>query len=166
MVDERVVGLHGVPESDPVRQEHTGAMLLGAVPGAPHVHVVSWAEERVLVEAHADVDARLTVAGDPESPVGLEVEHRFVGEHHQSHALEPVDHTLHVDTALAEPIHHALQMRTPLELRFCNPWHVASDYRVEVTLGDRPIMGIRLTGATVATPQPCGPGCEHDDKRR
>lgn len=163
MVDERIVGLHGVPDSDPVRHDHAGAMLVGAVPGAPHVHVVSWAEERVHVKA--DVDARVTVAGDPEAPVALQMDHTFVGEHRQTHAVEPLDHSLRVDTALAEPIHHALQMRTPLELRFCNPWHIASDYRVEVTLGKRRLMGIRLTGATVATPQPCGPDCEHDKRR-
>jgi hypothetical protein len=50
-------------------------------------------------------------------------------------------------------------MRTPLEVRFCNPWHIASDYRLEVNLGKNRVMGIRLSGATVATPQPCEPTC-------
>ncbi|HLA43848.1 MAG TPA: hypothetical protein VJZ27_10450, partial [Aggregatilineales bacterium] len=65
------------------------------------------------------------------------------------------DHTLKVDTKLAEPIHHALQLRTPLSVHFCNAWHIASDYVVQVAAGERTLFSIRLTGATVATPQPC-----------
>ena len=54
----------------------------------------------------------------------------------------------------------AVILRTPLQLRFCNPWHIASDYTVEVTLGERRLWSVRLTGATVATPQPCADdGC-------
>ena len=49
--------------------------------------------------------------------------------------------------------------RSPLDVRFCNPWHVASDYRVEVNLGQNRVIGIRLSGATVATPQACEDPC-------
>lgn len=74
-----------------------------------------------------------------------------------SHTLDvdPLSHTLDISTALAMPIHHALQMRTPLQVRFCNTWHVASDYVVDIKMGDRSLFSIHLTGATVATPQPC-----------
>lgn len=72
--------------------------------------------------------------------------HRFQDTHDQSHRMQ---------TSLAEPIHHALQMRTPLQVRFCNSWQVASDYSVRVSLRGRPFLDIRLVGATVATPQPC-----------
>jgi hypothetical protein len=65
-----------------------------------------------------------------------------------------------VNTQLAQPIHHALQLRTPLELRFCNPWHLVSDYILEINLGNNRVISVRLTGATVATPQPCdNQGC-------
>jgi hypothetical protein len=57
-----------------------------------------------------------------------------------------------METQLADPIHHALQMRTPLQLRFCNPWHVVSDYRMEIHLGENRVISVRLTGATVASP--------------
>ena len=51
--------------------------------------------------------------------------------------------------------HHALQMRTPLQVRFCNSWQIASDYTIEIRLGDNRVIGVRLTGATVAKPLPC-----------
>jgi hypothetical protein len=70
-------------------------------------------------------------------------------------AVEPIIHGLDVSTELARPIHHAVQMRTPLQVRFCNTWQVASDYTVDIKMGNRSLFSIHLTGATVATPQPC-----------
>lgn len=130
---------------------HEAALIHATPPGQPLVHMVCWEEEPCEVA----LKGRVEIAGDPDAPVIARLEHEFVNDHHQTHAIEPVDHTLHVDTSLATPVHHALQMRTPLELRFCNPWHIASDYRMEITLGNNRIIGVRLTGATVATPQPC-----------
>jgi hypothetical protein len=46
-------------------------------------------------------------------------------------------------------------MLTPFELRLCNPWHVASDYQMDIKLWDCRVISVRLTGATVARPQPC-----------
>src|SRR4051794_1778350 len=132
--------------------KHEVAMVHATPPGAPLVHMVCWDEEPCDVELRG----RVELVGDPDAPLVVRMGHEFLSDHHQTHVVEPVDHTLHVDTALAAPIHHALQMRTPLELRFCNPWHVTSDYRMEITLGDSRVIGVRLTGATVATPQPCG----------
>lgn len=74
------------------------------------------------------------------------LEHSFESVHEQTHEMK---------SSLANPIHHALQMRTPLQVRFCNTWQVASDYTVQVALRGQPLLDIRLTGATVATPQPC-----------
>lgn len=87
----------------------------------------------------------------------LEVEPLKLDLEPLSHHLkvEQFGHTMDVSTALAMPIHHALQMRTPLQVRFCNTWHVASDYVVDIKMGDRSLFSIHLTGATVATPQPC-----------
>jgi hypothetical protein len=62
---------------------------------------------------------------------------------------------MRIPTRPGEPIHHALQMQTPLELRFCNPWQMDSSYQVEVTMGERRFLSIRLRGTTVCTPRPC-----------
>lgn len=105
----------------------------------PVVHMHLWNEECV-----GKLDHQVRVRTDETSPI--DVAHRFPGTHDQTHRIE---------TGLAAPIHHALQMRTPLQVRFCNTWQVASDYSVQVALRGRPFLDIRLTGATVATPQPC-----------
>lgn len=115
----------------------------GTAKGRPLVHMVCWDEER---PCRVDVGGQVTVVGDAERPVRVDMRHRFENDHRQTHRVE---------TRLSDPIHHALQLRTPLQVRFCNPWHVASDYRVEVNLGNNRVISIRLTGATVATPQPC-----------
>lgn len=105
----------------------------------PIVHMHLWNEDCV-----GKLDARLEVRGDPEKPVS--VGHRFENSHDQSHKIE---------TTLAKPVHHALQMRTPLQVRFCNAWTLASDYALSVDLRGRRFLDLRLTGATIATPQPC-----------
>jgi hypothetical protein len=109
----------------------------------PVVHMHLWNEECV-----GKLDGQVVVRGDDKAPVV--VAHNFPGEHRQAHRIE---------TGLGEPIHHALQMRTPLQLRFCNSWHVGSDYSIGVDVAGRRLIDIRLTGATVATPQPCEDDC-------
>jgi len=105
----------------------------------PIVHMHLW-DDDCSCKLVGDVRLR----GDPEAPMVLQ--HRFPDGHQQSHRIE---------TGLAHPIHHALQMRTPLQVRFCNSWHIGSDYSLTLEAGGRELLGIRLTGATVATPQPC-----------
>lgn len=126
----------------------------------PLVHMVCWEEEN---SCRVTVDGAVTLRGDDKSPVNVRMDHAFHGDHHQTHEVAPLDHTLNVRTALAEPMHHALQMRTPLQLRFCNPWHVASDYQLDIRFGKNQIASVRLTGATVATPQPCEAPCPEPD---
>jgi hypothetical protein len=135
------VALHGNPKLDPLRHEHCGEVVHSTPADKPLVHMVLWDED-----CACEVNGRIVVAGDPEAPVQVAMSHQFPDEHRQAH---------HIRTALAEPIHHALQMRTPLQVRFCNTWHVASDYSLEINLGRNRILGVRLTGATVAKPQPC-----------
>lgn len=101
----------------------------------PLVHMHLWNEACV---------GKVELRGNPDDPVI--VDHRFPDHHPQTHGFR---------TALDEPIHHALQMRTPLQVRFCNSWHVASDYSLAVDFRGRRLIDIRLTGATVATPRPC-----------
>lgn len=105
----------------------------------PVVHMHLWNEDCV-----GKLDHQVKVNADEESPIN--VAHRFPDTHDQTHQLQ---------TSLGEPVHHALQMRTPLQVRFCNTWQVASDYSVQVGLRGRPFLDIRLTGATIATPKPC-----------
>lgn len=154
-LDHGTVALQGVDHQPALKHEVSGAVVHGTAIGKPLVHMVCWDEEPCEVE----VSGRVALVGDPDAPLTVQMRHEFTTDHHQTHAVEPVDHTLHVDTALATPIHHALQLRTPVEVRFCNPWNIASDYRVDITVGDRSVIGIRLTGATVATPQPCQDPC-------
>ncbi len=134
--------LSGSEERDPIRHKVQGDVLHRT--DQPVVHMHLWNEECV-----GKLDHQVHVHADEKNPVN--VVHRFSDTHAQTHQMQ---------TSLAEPVHHALQMRTPLQVRFCNSWQVASDYSVQVGLRGRPFLDIRLTGATVATPQPC----PEDDK--
>jgi len=141
------VALFGDATQPSLRHHLGGQVTHSTEVGRPLVHMVCWDAEPCPVSISGEV----TLAGDADRPI----RHEIVGEHRQVMRVEPLDHSLQVQTRLSEPIHHALQMRTPLQLRFCNPWHVASDYRLEIKLWDSKVISVRLTGATVATPQPC-----------
>ena len=114
--------------------------------------MICWDEDD---SCRVEVSGQVKLTGDAAQPIAVQMRHEFANMHRQELRIEPVDHTLNVKTALAQPIHHALQLRTPLELRFCNPWHMVSDYMLEINLGNNRVISVRLTGATVATPQPC-----------
>jgi hypothetical protein len=135
------LALHGQAKLDPLRHRHDGEIAHGSDPDRPLVHMVLWGEDGAC-----EVNGRVVLRGDPEQPVQVAMRHAFPDEHRQSHAVR---------TGLADPIHHALQMRTPLQVRFCNPWHIASDYTLEINLGRSRVISVRLTGATIAKPQPC-----------
>lgn len=136
--------LSGSEVKDPIRHRVAGDVVHRT--DQPVVHMHLWNEDCV-----GKLDHQVHFNADEKSPVN--VAHRFPDVHAQTHKM---------DTSLAEPVHHALQMRTPLQVRFCNSWQVASDYSVQVALRGRPFLDVRLTGATVATPQPC----PEDDKAR
>ncbi|WP_299964314.1 hypothetical protein [uncultured Roseobacter sp.] len=129
--------LSGSEERAPIRHRVAGDVVHRT--DEPVVHMHLWNEECV-----GKLDHQVHVNADKDNPVN--VAHRFPDTHAQTHQMQ---------TSLAEPVHHALQMRTPLQVRFCNSWQVASDYSVQVGLRGRPFLDIRLTGATVATPQSC-----------
>jgi hypothetical protein len=154
------VALYGADEGPAIDHRVTAQVAHGTAPGRPLVHMVCWDEEPCDVE----LSGRVVLAGDADAPVAVRMVHEFANSHEQAHTVEPLDHTLHVDTALAQPIHHALQLRTPLQVQFCNPWHVASDYQMDIRVGDRGLVSLRLTGATVATPQPCDDPCPPVDR--
>jgi len=128
-------------EEEPCPVDVRGGLTLAGDPKLP-IRLLMVQDEPCKVE----VGASVTVAGDEKSPLRARIAHTFENTHVQEHK---------VATKLSEPIHHALQIRTPLELRFCNPWHVASDYVVDVRMAGSSLMSIRVTGATVANPQPC-----------
>ena len=146
MVDEVILRQ---PDGEALRLDHGGALKhqVGAelvhstTAERPLVHMVLWDEN-----AKVEFDGRVTLAGDEKQPVHARVRHGFDNEHQQVHRF---------DTALQSPVHHALQMRTPLQVRFCNTWQIASDYSIEIRLGDNRVIGVHLTGATVAKPLPC-----------
>jgi hypothetical protein len=119
---------------------------------APLVHVVCWDETK---PCKVGVSGSIELTGSEKHPVRVRMAHHFSNTHDQHLKVDPLEHELKVATKLAEPIHHALQMRTPLELRFCNPWHITSNYVFDFTMGKSQVLSIRLTGATVCEPQPC-----------
>jgi hypothetical protein len=151
-LDHGGVALYGDKEKPALLHQLGGHVVHTTAPEQPLVHMVCWEQKEPCKMA---VDARVTVAGDEKSPVHVRMHHHFENEHHQTLKVNPLEHGLNVNSTLSEPIHHALQMRTPLQLRFCNPWHVASDYIMEIRLGKNQLISLRLTGATVAKPQPC-----------
>src|SRR5579871_6330874 len=120
---------------------HRGELVHATPADRPLVHMLMLDRD-----CECSVNGRVVLGGEDGGPVRAEFRHVFPDVHHQSHAVR---------TALDEPIHHALQMRTPLQVRFCNAWHIASDYTMEVTLGRSTVLTLRLTGATIAKPQPC-----------
>jgi len=138
--------VHGDARADAMRHH---AELVHATPAdRPLVHMVLWDED-----CACEVNGRLTLTGDEAAPVHARLHHTFDTDHRQTHRIE---------TALAAPVHHALQMRTPLQVRFCNSWQIASDYSIEIHLGGNRVIGVHLTGATIAKPLPCEdtPPCE------
>lgn len=138
-MDETDIQIITQPAGETFRLGHAGELAHTTPHDRPLVHMLHWDDDTPHY-----VKGRVALTGDAEHPV--DVRHVFGDTHHQSHVLK---------TALAEPVHHALQMRTPLQVRFCNSWHIASDYTVEVNLGRRQLLSLRLSGATVAKPQPC-----------
>jgi len=150
------VALYGSPDQPDLRHHLAAEVVHGTDPARPLMHVVCWDTEPCPVAVSGEV----ALVGDADRPI----RHEIVGEHHQLLKVEPLEHAVRMQTRLDEPVHHALQMRTPLQLRFCNPWHVASDYRMDINLWDSRVISVRLTGATVATPQPCeDKGCPPAD---
>ena len=146
------VSLYGDRKQPPMRHDFSGQVVHATAPEHPLVHMVCWDEDQLC---KVEVSGRVTLAGDDDSPIQVKMAHSFANDHHQTHSIEPVDHSLKVETQLADPIHHALQLRTPLQVRFCNPWNVVSDYVLELAMGERSLLSLRVTGATVLTPQPC-----------
>ncbi len=144
------------PEGERLDLDHCGELALqhSTASGAPLVHMFYWEEDEACP---VRVGGTLTVAGDREAPVAVEMRHSFDDVHRQHLDVAPVEHSLRVDSASDAPIHHALQLSSPLQVRFCNAWQTASDYTLDVRVGERTLLSINLTGSTTATPQPCPP---------
>jgi hypothetical protein len=144
------------PEGERLDLDHCGELALqhATASGAPLVHMFCWEEDEACP---VRVAGKLTVAGDREAPVAVEMRHRFDDVHRQHFDVAPVQHSLRVDSALEAPIHHALQLSSPLQVRCCNAWETTSDYTLDVRAGERTLLSINLSGSTIATPQPCPP---------
>jgi hypothetical protein len=146
--------LFGSKDHDALQHEFAGQIVHRVAPNHPLVHVVGWSEDDSL---GVNVAGKLMLSGDEKSPIQVRMMHEFANTHHQTHevTLAPVDHNLKIDTSLAQPIHHALQLRTPIQLRFCNAWLITSNYTIGVVVNDTPLIAINLTGSTRVVPQPC-----------
>jgi len=149
--DHGGVAHYGDKERPPIAHQFEGHVSHSTTPKQPLVHMVCWDAEE---SCRAEVSGRIVWAGDENAPIPFMMTHEF-NDPRCKVEIEPFSHSLQVLTELARPFHHAAQMRTPLQVRFCNTWHCASDYTIDVKIGNRSLFSIRLTGATVATPQPC-----------
>ncbi|MCK6528605.1 hypothetical protein L6R50_13965 [Myxococcota bacterium] len=139
---------------DPV--VHQGSLAHTGIPGAPPiVHLVRLDEH----DCGCSVVHGGTVAhvGDAERPVALDMRHSSTHPVALDVSVARVDHGLDVRTGLQEPIHHALQLKTPVQLRFVNPWEAVSDYAISVHVGTWPAVSIRIRGRTRLTPAPAPP---------
>jgi hypothetical protein len=133
---------------------HEGQLIHGGRKDLPIVHMVCWDEDD---PCRVSGSAEFNHVGDPSRPVVLQMKHSSESPVQMALNVQPLDHGLAVQTDLQSPIHHALQLKTPVQLRFVNPWEAASDYTVSVQLADRKLLQIQLTGKTVLTPQPAPP---------
>lgn len=149
-----LLALHGDKDKDALQHEFAGQIVHRIAPNHPLVHVVGWSEEDTL---GVNVAGQLKLSGDENSPLQVRMMHEFNNTHHQTHevTLAPVEHNLKVGTSVTEPIHHALQLRTPIQLRFCNAWLITSNYTIGVVINDVPVIAINLAGTTRVQPQPC-----------
>lgn len=125
---------------------------------APLVHMVCWDDDGTCRVVHGG-DVRHV--GDPSRPVPLDMRHSTASPVSLDVAVKDVAHRLTVNTRLAEPIHHALQVQTPIQLRFVNPWEATSDYTVSVDVAGRRVLDLRVSGKTTITPKAAPPdGCD------
>ena len=152
------IALYGDRDREPLQHEFAGQLIHRTAPKHPLVHIIGWSSDDTVEINHK---GSVELTNSPEAPLNIHMTHEFTNDLHQTHevTLAPVDHSLSVNTQLHEPIHHALQMRTPLQLRFCNMFLVKSDYNIELRIGDRSLINIRLRGATTVEPQPCDDEC-------
>lgn len=153
------MALYGNKNKDALQHEFAGQIVHHTAPNHPLVHVVGWSNDE---EVQMELKGTVTLTNDRDAPLNMRLVHEFPEPHHQTHdvTLAPVDHSLKVQTALAEPIHHALQLRTPIQLRFCNIFVITSDYNVQVNINGSPMINIRLRGTTQVEPKPCEEDCE------
>lgn len=156
--DEFQVGLSGqTPDPDGCVRPivHQARMLHEpAAGGKPFVHMVCWDRDAACAVEHS---GEVVHVGDPERPVPLDMRHSTAEPVKMDMAVSPLEHDLGVKTALDRPIHHALQLKTPVQLRFVNPWKAESSYTLEVRLGNRNLMSVNLNGTTTLTPCPPPP---------
>jgi hypothetical protein len=131
------IALYGDAQKPSLKHVHATS------PQSPLVHMVCWDESH---PCKVEVSGKVELTGSEKHPVQVKMSHHFTNTHHQAVKME---------TKLADPIHHALQLRTPLQVQFCYPWHITSNYVVGIKLGRTEIISISLTGATIASPQPC-----------
>lgn len=131
---------------------HDARLTHAGNPQQPLVHVVQMRQDE---PCGVKTSGELAHIGDPERPVPLEMRHSSPhGPVELDVNVRDVRHSLCVDTGLQDPMHHALQLKTPLQLRFVNPWTADSDYRVSLTLAGRTLLELRVAGRTVLAPQP------------
>ena len=131
---------------------HAGRLVHEARPGAaPFMHMVCWDEDDTCNVEHTGV---VTHVGDAERPIPLQMRHSGEAPIELRVHLDDTEHGLRVRTGRADPIHHALQLHSPLVVRFADQWTASSDYRIAIQLRQQPFLDIRITGRTTLTPTP------------
>jgi hypothetical protein len=134
---------------------HQGRLVHeGGSPELPIVHMVCWDSEDACSLTHG---GEVRHVGDPERPVPLDMRHSTAKPVELDLRVSQVSHALGVQTTLQDPIHHALQLKTPIQVRFVNPWEAASQYSIGIAVGGRSVVEVSIRGKTVLTPHPAAP---------
>jgi len=147
MAEEQKVIIRQNP-GDELAVEHQGGLAVFGVRSQPAIqHIVDACvvheTQKPLVHIHSwDVER---------GPVAVEMTHHFQGEHNQTLHIQPFGHDMRVETRESNPIHHALQMRTPIAVRVgmdCT-CVMESDYTFEVRTAERQLFTMTVKGRTV-----------------
>jgi hypothetical protein len=120
----------------------------------PFVHLVQMKQDE---PCGVRTSGEIAHVGDPQRPVPLDMRHSSQAPVELDLRVRQLEHELRVSTGLQDPMHHALQLKTPLQVRFVNPWVAQSDYRVSVTLGKRRLIDVHIAGQTILSPRPAPP---------
>ena len=147
MAEEKRIVIRQNPGDELAVDHQGGVAFFGArsQPALQHIHdaCVVHETQKPLVHVHSwDVER---------GPVVVPVTHQFQGDHNQTLNIQSFGHDMHVVSRESDPIHHALQMRTPIAVRVgmdCT-CVMESDYTFELRTAERQLFTMTMKGRTV-----------------
>jgi len=129
---------------------HQGTLLHEGHEKRPLYHKVHFTHDESHALSHRGA---LTHRVDPATPVPLDMRHSTQEPVKLDLQVRSLGHQMGVTTTLQDPIHHALQLKTPLQVRFVNPWHAQSEYSFSLDVAGRTVMSLSVRGSTVFSPR-------------